>query len=77
MDLRPEAIAILQVFKNKNCKADDFIPFGEFGDVMVFEAPEDKVEGIRLGLEELIEGKYVIEYKAGLGITAGGLNAHN
>jgi hypothetical protein len=75
MKLRPEAIAILQVFKDKSCKEDDFIPFNEFGEVMVFGAPEDKVEGIRLGLQELIEGEYVNEYKAGLGITATGLNA--
>ena len=75
MELRPEAIAILQVFKDKGCKEDDFIHYSEFGEVMVFGAPPDKVEEIRLGLQELIEGKYVTEHKAGLGITASGLNA--
>ena len=40
---------------------------------MVFGAPADKVEEIRQGLQELIEGKYVTEHKAGPRITASGL----
>ena len=77
MELRPEAIAILKVFKDKDCKEDDFIHYSEFGEVMVFGAPADKVEEIRLGLQELIEGKYVTEHKAGLSINATGLSALN
>ncbi len=75
MKLRPEALAILQVFKNKNCNADDFIHYSEFGDVLMPRVAEDKADGIDIGLQELIEGQFVIEQAAGLSITASGLNA--
>jgi hypothetical protein len=73
MKLRPEAIAILQVFIDKGCKRDDIIHFTEFGKAIVWEAGFIKEEGTRYGLQELVEGNYVIEYNAGLGITAKGL----
>jgi hypothetical protein len=73
MTLRPEAIAILQVFIDKGCKRDDIIHFTEFGKAIVWEAGSIKEEGTRNGFQELVEGKYVVEYNAGLGITAKGL----
>ena len=73
MKLRPEAIAILQVFIDKECKRDDIIHFTEFGEAIVWEAGFIKDEGTRNGLQELVEGQYVVEYSAGLGITAKGL----
>jgi len=75
MELRPEAIAILQVFKKNGCKPDDFIQYTAFGDAIVWEAGFIKSEETRCGLQELIDGQYVVEYNAGLGITASGLNA--
>jgi len=73
MKIRPEAIAILQVFIDKGCERDDIIHFTEFGEAIVWEAGFIKEEGTRNGLQELVEGKYVVEYNAGLGITAKGL----
>ena len=73
MKLRPEAIAILQVFIDKGCERDDIIHFTEFGEAIVWEAGFIKEEGTRNGLQELVEGDYVVEYNAGLGITAKGL----
>ena len=47
------------------------------GTVKFFDATKGfgfiKEEGTRDGLQELVEGKYVVEYNAGLGITAKGL----
>ena len=74
MELRPEAIAILQVFKDKGCKEDDFVHYTDFGDAIIWDAGFIKLEETRSGLQELIEGQYVIEHSAGLGITASGLN---
>ena len=73
MKLRPEAIAILQVFIDKGCKEEDIIHFTDFGDAIVWEGGSIKEEGTRKGLQELVEGQYVVEYNAGLGITAKGL----
>ena len=73
MKLRPEAIAILQVFVDKGSKEEDIIHFTDFGDAIVWEAGFIKEEGTRSGFQELVEGQYVIEYNAGLGITAKGL----
>ena len=75
MELRPEAIAILQVFKDKGCKEDDFVHYTDFGDSIIWDAGFIKLEETRSGLQELIEGQCVIEHNAGLGITASGLNA--
>ena len=72
MELRPDAIAILQVFLDKGCKTDDVIHFTDFGDAIVWEVGYIKSEDTRLGLQELVEGQYLVEYNAGLGITAGG-----
>ena len=74
MELRPEAIAILQVFNDKGCKEDDFVHYTDFGDAIIWDAGFIKLEETRSGLQELIEGQYVIEHSAGLGITASGLN---
>ncbi len=38
MKLRPEAIAILQTFIDKECRRDDIIHFAEFGEAIVWEA---------------------------------------
>ena len=73
MNLRPEAIAILRVFLDKGCKRDDIIHFTDFGAAILWEAGFIKEEGTRNGLQELVEGQYVVEYRAGLGITAKGL----
>jgi len=70
--LRPEAIAILQVFIDRGFKEEDIIHFTDFGDAIVWEGGSIK-EGTRNGLQQLVEGQYVIEYNAGLGITAKGL----
>ena len=75
MELRPEAIAILQTFKDKNSKAGDVIQFWDLGNVWLFDAPKDKVDGIRLGFEQLLAEGHIIEHNAGLAITASGLNA--
>ena len=75
MELRPEAIAILQVFKDKGCKEDDFVHYTDFGDAIIWDAGFIKLEETRSGLQELIEGQFVIEQAAGLSITASGLNA--
>lgn len=75
MKLRPEAIAILQVFIEQESKEEDFIHFADFGDAIVWEAGFIKEEGIRSGLQELIDGQYVVEHSAGLGITTKGLEA--
>jgi hypothetical protein len=75
MELRPEALAILQVFKDKGCKEDDFVHYTDFGDAIIWEAGFIKLEETRCGLRELIDGQYVIEHSAGLAITASGLNA--
>ena len=72
MKLRPEAIAILRVFLDRGCKTNDVIHFTDFGDAIVWEAGFIKSEGTRLGLQELVEGQYLVEYNAGLGITATG-----
>lgn len=72
MELRPEAIAILQVFLDKGCKTDDIIHFTDFGDAIVWEAGSITAQDTRLALHELIEGQYLVEYNAGLGITAKG-----
>lgn len=74
MELRQEAIAILQAFKDKNCKAGDVIQFWDIGDAWLFGAPEDKVDGIRLGFQQLLAEGHIEEHNAGLGITASGLN---
>ena len=73
MRLRPEAIAILQVFIDKGSNEEDIIHFTDFGDAIVREGESTKEEGTRNGLQELVEGQYVVEYNAGLGITAKGL----
>lgn len=75
MKLRPEAIAILQVFIERGCKTGDIIQFTDFGDSIIWDAGFIKSEDIRLGLQELIDGQYVIEYNAGLGITTKGFEA--
>lgn len=75
MKLRPEAIAILQVFIERGCKTGDIIHFDEFGDAIIWDAGFIKSEDIRLGLQELLDGQFVIEYSAGLGITASGFEA--
>lgn len=77
MELQPGALAILQVFKDRGCKEDDFVHYTDFGDAIIWDAGYIKLEETRSGLQELIEGQYVIEYNAGLGITASGLNALN
>jgi hypothetical protein len=74
MELLPEAIAILQTFKNKNCKAGDVIQFWDLGNAWLFDAPEDKVDGIRLGFQQLLAEGHIVEHNAGLEITASGLN---
>lgn len=73
MELRREAVAILQVFVDRGCERDDVVYFGEFGEAIVWEAGFIKDEGTREALQELLEGKYVVEYNAGLSITAKGL----
>jgi hypothetical protein len=73
--LRPEAIAILQVFIEQGSKEEDFIHFADFGDAIVWEAGSIKDEGIRSGLQELIDGQYVVEHSAGLSITTKGFEA--
>jgi len=75
MELRPEAIAILHAFKDKNCKAGDVIQFWDLGNVWLFDAPEDKADGIRLGFQQLLAEGHIVEHNAGLGITASGLKA--
>jgi hypothetical protein len=75
MKLRPEAMAILQVFMDRGCKTGDIIQFPDFGDAVVWEAGIMRSEEIRLGFQELLDGQYVIEENAGLGITAKGLEA--
>jgi hypothetical protein len=72
--LRPEAIAILQVFIEQGSKEEDFIHFADFGDAIVWEAGFIKEEGIRSGLQELIDGQYVVEHSAGLSVTTKGLD---
>ena len=74
MALRSESIAILQVFLDKGCAEGDIIHFTDFGSAIVWADGQISEEGIRSGLQELVEGKYVNEYLAGLGITAKGLN---
>ena len=75
MKLRPEAIAILQVFIDRGCKIGDVINFIDFGDAMVWEAGFIKSEDMRLGLKQLVDGQYVVEHSAGLGITTKGFEA--
>ena len=75
MKLRPEAIAILQVFMERGCKIGDIIQFTDFSNAIVSESGAIKSEDTRLGFQELVDGQYVIEYNAGLGITAKGLEA--
>jgi hypothetical protein len=75
MKLRPEAIAILQVFIDRGCKKDEFIHFTDFGDAIVWEAGYIKDEAVRLGFRELVESQCVIEYSAGLVLTQLGLDA--
>ena len=75
MELRTEAIAILQIFIDRGCKAGDIIDFTDFGDAIVWEAGFIKSEDMRLGLQELVDGQFVIEYNAGLGITTRGFEA--
>ena len=72
MKLRPEAIAILQVFLDRGCKTGDIIHFTDFGDAIAWEAGSSKSEATRLGLQELVEGQHLVEYNAGLSITAKG-----
>lgn len=75
MKLRQEAIAILQVFIDRGCKIGDIIQFTDFGGAIVWDAGYVSSEDIRLGLQELIEGQYVIDHNAGLGITEKGFEA--
>ena len=75
MKLRPEAIAILQVFIDRGCKTGDIIQFTDFGNAIVSESGSIKSEETRLGFQELVDGQYVIEYNAGLGITTKGFEA--
>ena len=77
MELRPEAIAILRVFLDRGCKTGDVIHFTDFGDAIVWEVGYIKSEDTRLGLQELVEGQYLVEYNAGLGITAEGFEVIN
>ena len=77
MKLRPEAIAILRVFLERGCKTGDIIHFTDFGDAIVWETGSIKSEGTRLGLQEVVEGQYLVEYNAGLGITAKGFEVIN
>jgi hypothetical protein len=74
MALRSESIAILQVFLDKGCVEADIIQFNDFGSAIVWADGCIIEEGMRSGFQELVEGKYVTEYSAGLGITARGLN---
>jgi hypothetical protein len=74
MALRSESIAILQVFLNKGCTEGDIIHFTDFGSAIVWADTSINEEGIYSGLRELVDGEYVTEYSAGLGITAKGLN---
>ena len=74
MALRSESIAILQVFLDKGCAEGDIIHFTDFGSAILWADGQISEEGIRSGLQELVEGKYVNEYLTGLGITAKGLN---
>lgn len=77
MELRPEAIAILRVFLDRGCKTGDVIHFTDFGDAIVWEVGYIKSEETRFGLQELVEGQYLVEYNAGLGITAEGFEVVN
>ena len=73
MKLRPEAIAILQVFIERGCKTGDIIHFDDFGDAIIWDSGFIKSGDIRIGLQELIDGQYVVEHSAGLSITTSGL----
>lgn len=73
MALQPEAIEILRVFANRDCKVGDVLSFTDFGDAIIWEAGGIRDEGMRSGLRELINDDYVVEYMAGLGITSKGL----
>jgi len=71
--LLPEAIAILRVFADKGSKVGDVIHFTDFGEAIIWDKGGIRDERIRSGLQELISGRYVIKYEAGLGITTKGL----
>ena len=73
MKLRPEATAILRKFADTGSKVGDVIHFTDFGEAIIWDKGGIRDERIRSGLQELISGRYVIEYEAGLGITAKGL----
>ena len=51
---------------------DIILAFTDFGDAIVWETGSIKSEGTRLGLQEVVEGQYLVEYNAGLCITAKG-----
>ncbi len=60
MDLSPEAVAILQIFRDRGCAEGEILPFTEFGDAIVWDGGAIKREETRAGLRELIDGGYVL-----------------
>lgn len=70
--MSPEASRILSVFKARGLALGDLIHFTDFGDAIVWEDAAVKDPATAAALQELIDGKYVVEHNAGLELTTRG-----
>lgn len=75
MSLNSHAIAILRKFEEHGCRPGDILFFDKFGDAIVFVRGFIDDDEIRSALIYLAGNHYVVEYDAGLGVTAKGLAA--